>query len=226
MYARWTVSLFACLVLSACASRPELKPAPGAEELASGPGSGARASAAGVTVEARAGAWSGFPETLDEVTPLLLAVANDGDVPVRVRYAEIGLATQDGVRLAALPPLALDEEQVEPVESVPYSWSGFYVAPYGAHYYPEHEAWAGGFLVDRVYYDTHYPALRRVDLPTPDMIRRALPEGVVEPGGRVMGFVYFQELPEGAEQATLTMDVVHAATGRTIDTVRIPFVVD
>jgi len=56
------------------------------------------------------------------------------------------------------------------------------------------------------------------------MIQRALPEGVIEPGGHAMGFIYFQQLDRDAGTLTLTFDVVDGRSGASPGTIRIPFV--
>lgn len=95
---------------------------------------------------------------------------------------------------------------------------------------------------------------RSVQLPTRDMLLAALPEGFLEPGGRVEGFVYFSlgdealqaalkraqtfsstengstrrgtTPKEAAPPARLTVTVVHSETGETLGEMSIPFVYD
>jgi hypothetical protein len=57
------------------------------------------------------------------------------------------------------------------------------------------------------------------------MLQRALPEGVVEPGGRVGGFLYFQRL-EGPGPFTFSVDLVDAKTGERLGVITIPFVAE
>jgi len=56
------------------------------------------------------------------------------------------------------------------------------------------------------------------------MVQRALPEGVLSPGGTAEGFVYFQALHRDAHSLTLAVDVVDANTNAVIGTAQIPFV--
>jgi hypothetical protein len=57
------------------------------------------------------------------------------------------------------------------------------------------------------------------------MIVKALPEGVLEPGGRVTGFVYFEEV-EDVPRVRFVAQLVNASTGARFGTLTIPFVVD
>lgn len=45
----------------------------------------------------------------------------------------------------------------------------------------------------------------RMELPTGDMLRAAVPEGYLESGGTLEGFLYFPPLPEAAEEKRVTL---------------------
>ena len=223
---RLLVLLGAAIGSAACASEPELVPAPAAAEVP-GPGHGAAAIREGVRIEARADAWSGNPEALEEeVTPLLVTVRNNGSVPLRLRFDAFELVGQDGRTYAAIPPLRVDGSVVELQQPYPYFVDRFEVAPYLSPFYPGVSPVDGPFDYDPAYYDRYYPDLARVQLPTADMMRRALPEGVVMPGGSVQGFVYFQDVTDAAERVQLRVDLVNASAGVVMSTVTIPFLVD
>jgi hypothetical protein len=59
---------------------------------------------------------------------------------------------------------------------------------------------------------------------TADRVQRALPEGVLSPGGTAMGFVYLESLDRGARTLTLEVEMVDANTNAALGTARIPFV--
>ncbi len=98
----------------------------------------------------------------------------------------------------------------------------FVAAPYGP-LFPGDPMWQGPFDYDWDYYWDYYREWP-VQLPTRDMIRSALPEGVLGTPGSVSGFVYFSNLPPGEHQATLTMTLVDADTEVPFGTIRIPLV--
>lgn len=56
-------------------------------------------------------------------------------------------------------------------------------------------------------------------------LARALPEGVIEPGGKVSGFVYFPGVGADVKRVRLRADLVNAQTGETLVPLALPFVV-
>ena len=62
-----------------------------------------------------------------------------------------------------------------------------------------------------------------MELPTQDMLVRAIPEGVLQPGGTVDGFLYFETVPKGVESVTFTYQLHDANSRESLGTVQIPF---
>lgn len=209
---------------AACAGRPELGVAPGAQPAPWGAEAGAEETIAGVTVIARPEAWAGVPTDLEEVTPVLVTFENDGDRPIQIRYNEFALVAPTGQQYAAIPPFEVRGTEVEPLSR--YGLNSFYVAPYLAPYYPRARIYRGAFPYDPFYYDRFGPRSVRIELPTADMVQKALPEGVLEPGGVVTGFLYFQNVGDDVRSVDLIANIVDARSGEDIGTARIPFVVD
>jgi hypothetical protein len=172
-------------------------PAPDAERLAR---HAASAETAGVRVVARAEAWSGVPQGLaDEVTPLLVTVVNESDRPIRVTHEDFALVGADGARYAALAPRRIEGVITEAIAEPAYPPPAF-VHDLSRPRDP--------------YWTPLGPVLRYIRLPTLDMVRRALPEGVVEPGGAVTGFVYFERLPPDPGRVELRASLPGAAGER------------
>lgn len=216
----------AALVVSGCAGGPQLAPAPTVAEVP-GPGQGGVVTQSGVVLTARADAWEGYPENLEnEVTPIYVRIQNETGEPLRIRYAEFRIVSDAGETYAALPPFRIEGEVVSAIDSVgPYS--GFYVAPYASPWYPGLTPYDGPFAYDAGYYDSYYPyydTYVEVDLPTRDMRAAALPEGVLDPGAVVDGFLYFQEVPEDVDRVRLEFTAVSAANNRVLGEVVMPFV--
>lgn len=224
----WAVSLTAVGILigvAGCAAAPELVPAPGAQPAPPGPGKGATAEVAGIRVIARSEAWSGFPTNLDRVTPIMVTIENDGAAPLRLRYNEFSLVDPaSGRRYAAVPPFNVRGVEAEPVTDL--GFSGFWVAPYYAPYFPGIQPYRGAFPFDRIYYDEFFPTWVNIELPTGDMIQKALPEGVLDPGGRVTGYLYFQNVKRGTGMVEFTAELVTVTNGESLAVVRIPFQVE
>jgi hypothetical protein len=57
------------------------------------------------------------------------------------------------------------------------------------------------------------------------MLSQALPEGVLQPGGRVAGFLYFHRIRQSDGRVTFAEDVIDANTRERIATLRIPLLV-
>lgn len=215
---------FLIAVLAGCTSTPELQPTAGAERL-SGPAVGAEASAQGVQVEASVQTWDGTPRDLKQVEPVLLTIHNRSERPLRVQYKAFQLVAADGTHHRALAPMAIDKSATVRVQdfSPRYGseFSGFRSAPYWGPYYGGFGGIYTGFGYESRYYDTH--DLRSIQLPTRDMLERALPEGVVDPGGSAKGYLYFEKLKQGLNRVHLQAQLVGAETGESFGSVSIPF---
>lgn len=146
-------------------------------------------------------------------------------MPLRVRYSEFVLVGPSGERFVALPPFDIEATETEPIAAPAYPVRGFSVAPYASPFFPG-AALADPFAFDPFYYQTYYPQFRRINLPTEDMVQKALPEGVLDPGGRVEGFLYFEPVNPELAQVFFTADLVNAETGETFGDVRISFTVE
>jgi hypothetical protein len=207
----------------ACATATELRPAPEAERTA-GRGLGATAQDAGVEVEARVHAWAWEPSRLEtELTPVLVQIVNGSVRPLRVRLGDFALVDGAGRSHAALPPYDIEAEVAEPIEGYAHGAVGFRVAPYLGTFYPRSAAYSA-FAYDPLYYSSYYPLMSELELPTADMLAHALPEGVVEPGGRVAGFLYFELVEEPAQDAVrFRFALFDATSDERFGQVEIPF---
>lgn len=147
-----------------------------------------------------------------------------------------GMPQEPGGETPATPAFA-EVEETSPPESPPSSQlsssqlivrprlavNGFYVAPWYHPYYPGFSIWPGWFPYDPFYYNYYYGWWRE-PLPSRDMLERALPEGVLQDGGRITGFLYFNDVErEGA--VNFQADVIDAESNEKLGTVTIPFVV-
>lgn len=216
------------LVGTGCATH--VSPGPGARLVEEGPGEGAVAEAEGVRLEARSRAWRWTPRTLDrELTPIFVELHNEDDRSLRVRYGDFAfVATEGDARFAALPPFEVKGEVTVPVQTA-YRSPGFRVAPHLGSYYPNSLVYGGGFAYDDPYYADHHRrmAYRDVALPSDDMLSHALPEGVIEPGGRAAGFVYFERIEDAETRAfELRFELVDAEGEQPFGRLAIPFVVE
>src|SRR5262245_14708931 len=133
-----------------------LTPAPTANRV-SGPGKGAAAIVAGVSVSAHTDAWKWDPNDLEsKVTPILVEIENSSDRPMLVRYKAFRLAGTNGREYSAMPPYDISGKLTESYTvRNPYPYSGFAVAPYLGRWYPMMHRYNGAFLYDPLYYDPY-----------------------------------------------------------------------
>jgi hypothetical protein len=87
-------------------------------------------------------------------------------------------------------------------------WPGWW-GPYPYYYGPYVYSWDNGY----------YPGA-----PSADILRLGLPEGELQPGGRVSGFIYFQHATKRPGRLDLTWSV-HAEDGRSLESIRVPLAV-
>jgi hypothetical protein len=204
-----------------------LIPAPGARLVAS-IGHGAEDEQDGVHIVASAGAWRGFPSDLDGIVePMLVTVTNDSGRALEIRYEHFDLVTPGGVAFVALPPFQVEGVTFEPhYYSGPALGFGFSVAPYLSPWYPGSTVYGGPFPFNSGYYSGYYPyyaGYERILMPTGDMIQRALPEGVLAPGGRVSGFIYFEQVTD-VSRVDFVARLVEVG-GQQFGAIQIPFIV-
>lgn len=233
------VLFIAVAFLAACASRPELVPAPEAETV-SPQGTIARTSAAGVTLTVDPDAWRGDVPIENAVTPMHVKIGNRSDNKLRIRYSDFAMVAENGDRYAALPPYdirgtvadASPARRYSPVDRLGFTYDGFHVAPLYRFMYPSLSVWeAHRFYFDPLYYEHYYPywGRARTELPTAEMLRFALPEGVLDEGGVLAGFLYFERIDPGSGSTppglTFQADIVDIVSGEMIATLEIPFVI-
>ncbi len=225
--ALWVVAVG---LIAGCIPEARLQPVPEARSLA-GDTSAAVAEAHGVRLIADGAAWQGSPSNLERrLTPVEVRLENQSGRPLSIRYELFDVEGGTRFHYAALSPLDMKEarddrrsrlcavsdpgrEWMSPKEWTRRAWGH---APWRPDWYnPFYEP----------YYDPFYRPLVRCEepLPTRDMLEQALPEGTLENGGTVAGFLYFQGVAERERQVTLQARLVDARTGEALGTLRIPF---
>lgn len=218
------VTAAACLG-GACAGTPELVVAPEARPAAEDASKG-RDRHAGITVTVDTDAWDGT-SLAGQARPVEVLIENDGQRTLRIRYDAFALVDGNGQRLGALPPFSIEGEVVERRGGLrpAFRHRGFYVAPYHADYFPALTPYAATFHGAPFVYDHYLGYWDRVDLPTKMMLEVAIPEGVLEPGGVLSGYLYF-EAEGGSGPMDFRFDLVDEATGKHYGELRIPLVIE
>ena len=202
MDARWLVrcGVFAVLALG-CTG---LKGAGGPAEPPS-----AQLTVEGVTVWAST-VWSGMPTNVqDLVTPVEVRIENRSHHKLRFTYPDVTLVGASGFRYAALPPYRLGPPPVG-VNGRPevrlasmhprlqaFTASSFRVPELYLGVLPQFPTWSAPWAPNGPYYQQWVPQWPP-SLPTPDMLSKAMPEGVLDDFGTMHGYLYFQRV--GPEQ--------------------------
>jgi hypothetical protein len=225
------LSLLLMLTIS-CREYVRLTPASEAQEVDE-INHAATSTIAGVTILVQARSWEGTTAIKSEVTPLRVTIENNSQSPIRVRYSDIALVTAAGDHFAALPPYAIEGTIEEPVRVEPhvghpaprFEHDGFMVAPYYSHLYGGIAPFDGAFFYDPFYYDRYFTYWQEIELPTIEMLQQALPDGVINPGGKVSGFIYFEPVTSGIPRVNFVMDLADAREGDILGTINIPFLV-
>ena len=232
----WTVQ-FSFIVLftlvSSCREYVKLTPAPQALEIAD-MNAAAVSAIAGVSVTVQAAAWKGATAIKREVTPLKVTIENNSGGDIRLSYTNFALISPTGEHFAALPPYAIEGSIEEPVtaEAHPgiisprFYHHGFTISPYYSPFYDGLSVFNGPFYYDPYYYDRYYTYWEEIELPTLEMLQEALPEGVIEDKGKVIGFLYFETVSPDIKRVSFRMDVTNAKDGNILGSISIPFLVN
>jgi hypothetical protein len=212
------------LAALACTHTRELVPAPGAQ-TAPGRPRVAEEAVEGVHVQVDSGAWTSSP-VREILSPVRVTIEDGSARALRISYGQFTLGGPSGFRLAALPPYQVVANDVAATAAtVPPGFVGqnFFLAPGAAHVYRGVAPWYGPFPYDPVYYNRWYGAWP-TNLPNDEVLRHALPEGVLQPGGKLSGFLYFPEQAPGTG-LSFYFSHVDANTGSAFGTIAIPFTV-
>ncbi|HZH13336.1 MAG TPA: hypothetical protein VE057_03135 [Archangium sp.] len=237
------LALAALLLAAGCVSTTTLQPLPSTPTTQAG---SAIAEAEGVRLVADGDAWKGVPSDLERiVTPVRVRIENQSGRPLRMEYESFTLKGNSHFEYAALSPFQLGDEGTAAVGGsgqeghvalsvgvgVRSHWGwgpgAFGWGPswgrgwYGSGWY---DPWYGPGFYDPFWGPSsswYRPAPE--PLPTRDMLRNALPEGTLDTGGTLTGFLYFQNVSEREGTVTLLARLVDARTGEQFATLSIPF---
>jgi hypothetical protein len=210
-------------VLSLGCGHGRMMPAGSAEAVVGAPGF-AVAENSGVRIAASGDDWTGRPSDLpSRVTPVRVRIVNHSGRALRILYGDFDLVGAHDRLYRPLPPVPLFHEH--PVDAVgtvhPYfAFSRFFVRPAYGDVYPSLPAWATRLQTDDDFYERQF-RLWSEDLPTPEIQRFGLPEGVLADGGEMSGFLFFENVTRREHRVELQADFTDDQGGGT--SISIPF---
>ncbi|HON10857.1 MAG TPA: hypothetical protein PLE24_08305 [Chitinispirillaceae bacterium] len=223
-------AFFCFLLFLSCATTMKIVPGPGAHSSVILEGM-AFAETCGVSIMLETQAWTGRPDILDKITPIRITLQNKSGDLLLIRYNVFRLeGLTSGDSYAALPPYEIRGTLDDPWIILPYPLplpsavvcQKFSVAPYCSRMYPAFPVYQDSFTVDSLYYSRYYTVWAKIELPTEEMLIKVLPDGVIEQGGYVSGFLYFEKIDRNEEELLFTADLIDALRGRLLGTITIP----
>lgn len=223
MRAWWGV--LTSMVFVGCIPQAQLRPSPEAQALAQEPAA-AVTEQAGIRLVADAAAWKGRPGNLERrLTPVEVRLENRGERPLRIRYEQFDLLGGSRFQYTAMAPLSVKDDGSSRTRCVaamdPLYWHNTWGwrGPLGWR-----RPWGLGPFYGPFYSPYYAPSVACEDpLPTQDMLKQALPEGTLAPGGSISGFLYFQGITEREREVVLQARLVDAETGEKFGELGIPF---
>lgn len=228
------VSMGVLLIGASCTRYADLEPAPLTNEVTFLE-EAARTRVDGVSMIVQAAEWPGDEPIKEEITPVRVHIENNSGKPLQLSYRAFALVNRVGERYSAIPPFNIGGAVVEPVlmgDYDPIADPGFVYDDYfelAPVYDPLYDldVYPDPWVYDYGYYDTYDTYWARIPLPTTEMLRLALPEGVLNSSGQLEGWLYFERVPpEDIARVTFRADLINAKTGRVFGEIRIPFVVE
>ena len=156
----------------------------------------------GIRLLVISGTWNATPDIRTKVTPVRIRIENNSGKDVRFRVSDFHLVDSLGENYAALPLYAIEGTIQEPVLIMGYApipapsfyYQGFFIAPYYSPIYSGIPPFDGPFFYDFPYYQQTYTYWKLVQLPTPEIYARALPDGILKDGGTLEGYLYFAKV--------------------------------
>ena len=95
------------------------------------------------------------------------------------------------------------------------------MAPALAPWYPYLQPW-DDLDFDTLYWDRWGTYLTNLHLPAGEMVDQALPEGDLEPGGTVAGFLYFERVPDSTRKVAFRFKMMDGKTREAFGSIEIP----
>lgn len=180
----------------------------------------------GVNVAASGDDWSGPPDELEgRLTPVKVRIVNHSGRAIQILYERFVLAGGHGRRYRPLPPVPLLHDRpldthasLHPI----FATASFFVRPAFRDVYPSIPPWPTRLQSDDRFYETQYKLWGR-DLPTVEMQRMGLLEGVLADGGEMSGFLYFENATGRESRVSFEAELKDGEGHDVVTSIAIPF---
>ena len=190
--------------------------------------------------DARIGSLSGVQVRVSPVTqtsryqneaeyrPAHGEIRNRGERPLRVRYDAFALEAGGTAQAGAVPVLLIDRSDdnmpgVGGLSTEAWEQRNFEIAGDYAVLYPKMRVYEGAFEATTVDAYRSRAGAEAGGIRDSDLLASTIPEGVIMPGGRVAGTLWFDNLAQADSTLVFTMDLVDASTGEEFGTIQVPF---
>lgn len=231
MRKHWLGLVTLVVTTAGCMHEGKLRPQPGVGPVTED-GSAAVTGVQGVRLVAYGSNWTGSPSDLEHhFTPVQIRLENHSGRPLSIQYKRIELDANGAYRARTPQDLgailatratryAPPRPTYIPPPTPPTRMSGPSARADGNTYTGR------GYEVppmSPVPCTTCASLIGISNVPTPDMVQMALPEGPLADGQEREGFVYFEQPLLGVDKATLKVTLVDARSGEPFGTLSVPF---
>ena len=170
--------------------------------------------------------WRGDPKDLaDHLTPVKVRVVNRSGHPVQILYERFSLVGAGGHTYRPLPVVPLEHDGSGARLLPFFASANFFVGPRYRDVYPSLDAWPEPLPRDDAFYQRQYRRWGQMH-PTPQMMRSALPEGVLGDGGEMSGYLYFENATRHEDRVKFKVELDEGHGGEVVASVDVPLRVD
>ena len=172
--------------------------------------------------------WPGPARIKSNITPLEVTIQNRGSTPVLLALSRLRLVGRNGEVFRALPLFHVKASTGgEPQLSDPFEVRDLKFETRGFRLAPTYRVAYRGIPIaeERVglspdYYKL-YDYYSGKPLPTTGMRRRGIPEGIIDPGGEVKGYLFFEDVSRSAKPVTLHYEIVDPTSGASTGSIQV-----
>ena len=162
-----------------------------------------------------------------EYRPARVEIRNRSERPLRVRYDAFALQAGGTMQAGPVPVLLIDAGRDIPgmggLSGEEWDQRSFELSGDYAVIYPDRKVYEGEFEGTTVDAYRSRSGGEVSGLRDRALLASTIPEGVIMPGGRVEGTLWFDNVAQADSTLVFTMDLVDASTGEEFGTIEVPF---